>query len=218
MPRTHPTIWRRAVRSERVLDALRLKKGELELRRFIQEENDKFLMRAFGLRRPGGRALLSPYLVVDQVSLMRSMVFGTGSELPVDVDVEVGPDGDVLVLRVPPWITTRSVARLFALFRKNYWMNEGVDCRARLREKSLTLYQMVTNWREEMGGTWAETMKVWNDYVARHGKPWPAYAHVSNFHRDYHHVKRVLEARSRPVESASRSALGARGKKNSAPP
>jgi hypothetical protein len=33
MPQTLPTIWRRAVRTERVEEALRLKRGEAELRR-----------------------------------------------------------------------------------------------------------------------------------------------------------------------------------------
>ena len=204
MPRTHPTIWRRAVKSERVQDALRLKRGELELRRFLQAENATFQMRAFGRRRPGGRPLLKPERVLDGVSAMRWVVFGgPASEPPIDVDLEDSPQGEMIVLRVAPWVTTRSVARLFALFRKL----SVVDPRARIHEKNLALYQVVTNWRKAVPGTWAEAMNAWNDFVTRDRKPWPKYAHVSNFHRDYQRVKRILEARSRRLESASRSAL-----------
>jgi hypothetical protein len=57
--------------------------------------------------------------------------------------------------------------------------------------KSLHLYLYVTDRRAGDRETWAETMAAWNETAEDLGLP-NTDTHVSNFHRDYHRIERML--------------------------
>ena len=112
-----------------------------------------------------------------------------------------------------PWVPPSVVSRLYVAGTRNYLEDvHGPHL------KSLLLYNFVTTRRLEVEETWAQTMQAWNEWVKTSGRERRTYRWLSNFHRDYHRVRRTLEADSRSLESASRSALTRKPKKNSAFP
>lgn len=184
-------VWRRAIRQEYVREALDrgLKKDEESLRRFVQESIANLLRQSLGYRKPGGRGTGLASDLYDAYTRARWKATGE-PRVPADIDFAREGGRDVVVVWARPWVPPAVVARLYAFLRQSFPNDvHGPQL------KSLNLYNFVNERRTHSKEPWAVTMGAWNDWLEESGQEGTVYNWVSNFHRDYHRVKRTLGRR-----------------------
>lgn len=108
-------------------------------------------------------------------------------------DERVAYRRNVLTLEVEPWLSTKSLVRIYRAYQRE-WL--GLRNR-KTEDKSLALFEFVTI-REGNGGRrrkWEDLMKEWN---RRHPPDWQ-YGEYRNFRRDYERVRQTILLPKAPV-------------------
>jgi hypothetical protein len=180
-------VRKRATEEGYVTEALRLRKGEAALRKFVQEEMAAIRGRVFGYRKSGGKQARDLDKLFDEYTHFRWEASGDErKEVPAGFHIDKRSGKDVVIIYARPWVPPSVVARLYSLGRRTFPKDvHGPQL------KSLHLYLYVRDRRTEEKETWVETMAAWNEHAEYYELP-NTYAHVSNFHRDYHRVRKTL--------------------------
>jgi hypothetical protein len=186
-------VWRRAIELEYVEEAFRLQREEATLREFVAAQIARLREQALGYRKAGGRNTSEVTKLYDEYTRLRWEASGE-AEVPADLDFGSVAGRDMVVVYARPWVPAAVVARLYAHGTASFPQDvHGPHL------KSLHFYLFVTEFRAgQPDATWVETMAAWNEWITEWGLPAPGlkpYSHLSNFHRDYHRVKRAIRDR-----------------------